>query len=107
MDQQPSYYEVLRVTPIATDEDVKEAYRSLAKKFHPDRNPHNRRIAELRLRLINEAYAHLQTDEKRQAYNQSLRLKADNDNEGSKFFAQISDIFWSKKPTRRTKNTAR
>ena len=97
MKTQPSYYEILRVSPKASDEDVKRAYHTLAKKFHPDRNPHNRRVAELRLRLINEAYANLKTREKRNQYNNSIRIKAGNDNTNAKgFLSQIGEIFWPK-----------
>lgn len=90
-----SYYDILKVSPKASDEDIKHAYHSLAKTFHPDRNPQNRRMAELRFRLISEAYAALNTVEKRAAYNR-LHLRAQNDNNGSGggLFSQIGEIFW-------------
>lgn len=75
-----SFYEILNLSPSATDEDVKRAYRKQAKTYHPDLNPQNRRIAELRLKLINEAYAGLKTQHQRAAYNRALRLQARNDN---------------------------
>lgn len=101
---QPSYYEILHISPKASDSEVKEAYRGLAKKFHPDLNPQNRRIAELRFRTINEAYAKLKTRQQRIAYNQSLRLKAENDNRHEEgFFSQISQVFWPKMKMQRTK----
>lgn len=91
---QNSYYEILRVKPSATDEDVKHAYKSMAKKFHPDLNPQNRRLAELRFHLISEAYSHLKTREQRARYNQRLRQKAENDNNNKGgFFSTISEIF--------------
>jgi len=95
MDTRPSHYDILNISPKASDEDVKRAYHILAKKFHPDRNPQNRRISELRFRLINEAYAELKTREKRIAYNRKRRLKAQNDNtnQNNGLFAQISEIF--------------
>lgn len=99
MDSRPSYYEILRVSPKASDEDIKRAYHHLAKKFHPDRNQENTRLSELRFRLINEAYAGLKTREKRIAYNRKLRLQAENDNENkNNFLAQIGEIFWPAKP---------
>ncbi len=98
MDARPSYYEILKISSKASDDDVKRAYHSLAKKFHPDRNPQNRRMAELRFRLISEAYAELKTQRKRLEYSQSLTPKAQNDNAGhAGFFSQISEIFWPKK----------
>ena len=100
MDASPSYYEVLIVSPNATDEDIKRAYHTLAKKFHPDANPHNRRMAELRFRLISEAYSTLKSNTKRGEYDQALRLKAQNDNAGRGFFSQVREIFWPSKGTR-------
>jgi len=106
MDTRPSYYEILKISPKASDSDVKRAYHSLAKKFHPDRNPQNRRMAELRFRLISEAYAAIKTQEKRLEYNQSLRLKAQNDNSGTGFFSQIGEIFWPNKTHKKSGETA-
>jgi len=83
MDNWPSYYEILDISPKASDEDVKRAYLYMAKKHHPDMNPQNRRIAELRFRLISEAYMGLKTRQKRIEYNRSLRLKAENDNKNA------------------------
>ena len=95
-----SYYEILNISPSASDDDIRRAYHNLAKKFHPDRNPKSRHIAELRFRLISEAYAQLKTREKRAKYNRSLRLNAENDNIKSGFFSQIGDIF---RPARSSK----
>ena len=54
-----SHYDILQVTPQASDEDIKRAYRRLAMHHHPDRHPRNRKLAELRFKLITEAYASL------------------------------------------------
>ena len=97
MDNWPSYYEILDISPKTSDDEVKRAYHFMAKKHHPDLNPQNRRIAELRFRLINEAYAGLKTRKKRIEYNRSLRMKAENDNRNTKgLFSQIGEIFWSR-----------
>lgn len=50
------YYNVLGVGKNASDEEIKRAYRKLAMKYHPDRNP-NKKEAEERFKEINEAYA--------------------------------------------------
>ena len=63
------YYEVLGVKKSATEEEVKKAYRKLAMKLHPDRNPGNKQ-AEERFKEINEAYAVLGDKGKRQQYDQ-------------------------------------
>ncbi len=50
-----SPYEVLGVGPDATDEEIKQAYRRLAKKYHPDRNPGDKEAAK-KMQEINDAY---------------------------------------------------
>lgn len=63
------YYEVLGVNKDATDADIKKAYRTLAKKYHPDMNPGDKE-AEKKFKEINEAYAVLSDADKRRAYDQ-------------------------------------
>lgn len=50
------YYKVLMVNGNATDEDLKKAYRRLAMKWHPDKNPTNKKEAEAKFKQISEAY---------------------------------------------------
>lgn len=89
-----SYYEILRVAPSASDEDIKRAYKTLAKKHHPDLNPRNRQVAELRFRAISEAYDHLRTREARALYNQALRQNAQNDNADKKSVFELFGEFF-------------
>jgi len=62
------YYDSLGVNKNAGDEEMKRAYRKLAMKYHPDRNP-NKKEAEERFKEINEAYAVLSDKEKRKQYD--------------------------------------
>ncbi|MCC6147119.1 MAG: DnaJ domain-containing protein [Anaerolineaceae bacterium] len=68
MDYQ-DYYKTLGIERKATQEDVKRAYRKLALKYHPDRNPDNKE-AEEKFKLINEAYQVLGDEKKRAHYDQ-------------------------------------
>lgn len=63
------YYEVLGVNRDASEEEIKKAYRRLAMKWHPDRNPDNPK-AEEHFKEANEAYEVLTSAEKRAAYDQ-------------------------------------
>jgi curved DNA-binding protein len=62
------YYDILGVSKNSSDEEIKRAYRKLAMKYHPDRNP-NKKEAEERFKAINEAYAVLSDKEKRKQYD--------------------------------------
>jgi molecular chaperone DnaJ len=92
------YYEVLGIERVATDQQVKSAYRKLALKHHPDRNPGNRE-AEERFKEAAEAYAVLADREKRSLYDRFGHAGVSGAGPGAgggfdpTIFADFSDIF--------------
>ena len=69
MESKRDYYEILGVSRDASQEEIKRAYRKLAMKYHPDRNPGDK-SAEEKFKEISEAYEVLSDPEKRQKYDQ-------------------------------------
>ena len=93
------YYDVLGVTRDSPEADVKKAYRRLAMKFHPDRNPddHN---AEDKFKEATEAYDVLTNEEKRAAYDRFGHAGVDQSAgggaqgfDGTSFGDIFSDVF--------------
>ncbi|EPS65985.1 hypothetical protein M569_08788, partial [Genlisea aurea] len=63
------YYNILKVGRGATEEDLKKAYRRLAMKWHPDKNPTNKNEAEAKFKQISQAYEVLSDPQKRKIYD--------------------------------------
>lgn len=108
-----TFYDILGLTPGAADEDVRRAYRTLALRWHPDRNPQNRPTATHYTALLNRAYAHLRTAPQRRAYDRFLDTKrlpappssargaAEKDHglrRDDGIFSLLKEIFWPLAP---------
>ncbi len=99
MSEKRDYYEVLGVNRDATAEELKKAYRKMAKKYHPDANP-NDKNAEAKFKEVNEAYEVLKDDNKRARYDQFGHEGLNDqgfggfDGDGFSGFGDIFDMFF-------------
>lgn len=69
MSKEKDYYEILGVDKDADQKTIKKAFRKLALKWHPDKNPDNAKAAEAKFKEIGQAYEVLKDKKKRQAYD--------------------------------------
>lgn len=86
------YYEVLSVSRGASDQEIKRAYRQMAMKYHPDRNPGNRE-AEDKFKECAEAYEVLSDGDKRRVYD--AYGHAGVSGQGFSGFSDVNDVFSS------------
>ena len=96
MAAKEDYYKVLGIERNASDAEIKKKYRSLAMKYHPDRNADNPEAAEVKFKQIKEAYEILSDPKKRSAYDQFGHAGVDQSMGGGPggFGAEgFSDIF--------------
>ena len=85
------YYEILNVEKNASDEEIKRAYRSLAKKHHPDLNPNNAEAEQL-FKEVSNAYEVLSDPTKRSNYDRYGHAGV-NGQAGGAGFGGFGDIF--------------
>lgn len=91
------FYNILGVSRDASNDEIKKAYRKLAKKYHPDANPGDK-SAEEKFKQVSEAYDILSDSEKRSAYDQFGKAAFENGGAGGYggyTYADASDIFES------------
>lgn len=85
------YYKVLGVSRNASDKEIAKAYRHLALKYHPDKNPDDREAAEEQFKKVSEAYEVLHVPEKREIYDQHGKRGLERGGGGGG--GQANDIF--------------
>ena len=88
------YYEILEVSKSADKSTIKKAYRKMAMKYHPDKNPDDKK-AEEKFKAVNEAYQVLGDDEKRSIYDRYGKAGIEGQAAGSGFGAGGFDDFSS------------
>ncbi|MCB0407160.1 MAG: DnaJ domain-containing protein, partial [Bdellovibrionales bacterium] len=91
---QSDYYDVLGVAKNASADEIKKAYRKMAMKYHPDKNPGDKG-AEEKFKEAARAYEVLSNQEKRQRYDQFGHRGVDGPAGGFGGFHDIDDIFSS------------
>jgi DnaJ homolog subfamily A member 2 len=92
MVKETEYYDLLGVAPDAAENDIKRAYRKLALKYHPDKNPGNAEAGEM-FKNISHAYEVLSDEEKRKRYDQFGKKGLEEGAGGGGGFHDASDIF--------------
>ena len=89
------YYQLLGVSKSASEAEINKAYKKLAIKYHPDKNPSDKELAEENFKKVSEAYEVLSNKEKRQTYDQFGKKGLDSSGMGGGGFSrgQAEEIF--------------
>eukprot|EP01084_Bolivina_argentea_P148375 259420_1 len=92
MVKETEFYEMLGVAPEASESDIKRAYRKLALKYHPDKNPGDEAAAE-KFKELGHAYETLSDESKRKVYDQYGKKGLEEGAGGGGGYHDPSDIF--------------
>lgn len=87
------YYAVLAIDPSATESDIRTAFKQMAVKYHPDKNMDEQSDAEIRFKLVLEAYEVLSNVEKRQKYDSKRHRRKMHGNAMSNDYDVAADDF--------------
>lgn len=91
-----NYYEVLGVSETASDKEIKKSYKQLVKRFHPDVFDGDKKLAEKKIKELNEAYEVLSNSESRKEYDESLHnAEIENIKSDLQNYAQTSQSEYS------------
>ena len=101
-----NYYEILGVERNVTPKDLKKAYKKLAKKWHPDLNKDNLKVAEEKMREINVAYDTLSDEVKRLDYDKKLDLESKTQGQQKSGRTSSAQAQSNKKTSARTSSTS-
>jgi DnaJ-class molecular chaperone len=88
-----NYYDILGISKDADETEIKKAYRKLAIKWHPDKNPENKEEAEEKFKEISDAYSILSDPNKRNTYDNFGEEGLNNNGMGEHFTTNPNDIF--------------
>ena len=99
-----NYYEILGVERNVTPKDLKKAYKKLARKWHPDLNKDNLKVAEEKMREINVAYDTLSDEVKRLDYDK--KIDSQSQTQGQKKSGRTTSTQGQKKTSARTSTTS-
>ncbi len=102
-----NYYQILGLQRDVSQEEIKKAYRRIAKQYHPDSNPGNRE-AEKKFKEASEAYEVLSNEEKRENYDHKLiaeQKKSTGESFANFFGFRPSDSKTDEGKNRKTSNT--